>query len=416
MDFDETPEEAAFRAECRAFLSQHGKAKAPGSTQVTMSTLAEDELVHVKECRDWQRVKADAGWAGLTWPVEFGGRGLTGLHEGIFTEEESNFDVPAGMFAQAIGMLGPTIIVHGTDEQKEQFLAPILRGEQVWCQLFSEPNAGSDVAAAQLRARSDGDEWVLDGQKVWTSSADRAAYGMCICRTDPNVPKHGGLTMFIVPMHTSGITIRPLRQANGAAGFNEVFFDGVRLPDSARLGAQGSGWSVAISMLMNERVSLGASGNSLLTGSTEPVLAARSNHAADPDRLAGLWIAEEVLRLVALRVRTAAEIGRDPGPAGSITKLAGSDLVRRAAAEHVHMRGASATAWESGDGEAETVNGAFLMSPSFSIAGGTSEIQRNIIGERVLGLPREPEVDRDVPFRDVLQNRTPGRNRGDGSD
>jgi len=364
----------------------------------------------------FQRALHEAGLAGITVPVEYGGQGLSAAHLAICDEEARGLDLPVGVLTITIGMCIPVVLAHGSEEQKRRHIPAMLRGDEIWCQLFSEPNAGSDVAAAQLRARSDGDEWVLDGQKVWTSSADRAAFGMCICRTDLNVPKHGGLTMFIVPMHTSGITIRPLRQANGAAGLNEVFFDGVRLPDSARLGAQGSGWSVAISMLMNERVSLGASGNSLLMGSTEPVLAARSNHAADPDRLAGLWIAEEVLRLVALRVRTAAEIGRDPGPAGSITKLAGSDLVRRAAAEHVHMRGASATAWESGDGEAETVNGAFLMSPSFSIAGGTSEIQRNIIGERVLGLPREPEVDRDVPFRDVLQNRTPGRNRGDGSD
>ncbi|MFM8861153.1 MAG: acyl-CoA dehydrogenase family protein [Acidimicrobiia bacterium] len=291
----------------------------------------------------------------------------------------------------------------------------MLRGDEIWCQLFSEPNAGSDVAAAQLRARRDGDEWVLDGQKVWTSSADRAAFGMCIARTDHDVPKHRGLTMFIVPMHADGITIRPLVQANGAAGFNEVFFDEVRLSDDAQLGDVGSGWSVTISMLMNERVSLGASGNSLLTGSTVPVLAARFDYPADRSAVSDLWVREEVQRIVALRVRSAVEGGRDPGPTGSIAKLLGSDLVRRASNEHMRIRGAAAMAWEAGDEGAEKANGAFLMSPSFSIAGGTSEIQRNIIGERVLGLPREPEVDRDVPFREVLQNRVAPRRGSPGT-
>jgi alkylation response protein AidB-like acyl-CoA dehydrogenase len=280
----------------------------------------------------------------------------------------------------------------------------MLRADETWCQLFSEPNAGSDVAAAQLRAVRDGDEWVLTGQKVWTSSAERAAFGMCIARTDPDVPKHRGLTMFVVPMDAPGITIRPLVQATGEAAFNEVFFDEARIPASSVIGEVGGGWSVTISMLMNERASLGAASDSLLTGSTAPVLAEPGD---DRLRRADLFAREEIQRYVALGVRAAAEAGHEPGPGGSLAKLAGSDLVRRAATAHLHQRGAAGVAWDAGDEQAAAVARAFVHAPSLAIAGGTSEIQRNIIGERVLGLPREPDVDRHLPFRSVPQNASP---------
>jgi alkylation response protein AidB-like acyl-CoA dehydrogenase len=230
---------------------------------------------------------------------------------------------------------------------------------------------------------------------------------MCIARTDPDVPKHRGLTMFAVPMDTPGITIRPLVQATGDTGFNEVSFAGVRIPADHVLGQPGQGWTVTLSMLMSERVSLGASGSSLVSGWTAPVLADAPQLGGDRQVLADLHAREEVLRYVALRVRAAGEAGRPPGPEGSIAKLAGSDLVRRAATAHLHQHGPAGMAWLPDDEAAAARARAFVQAPSFSIAGGTSEIQRNIIGERVLGLPREPEADRSLPFRDVPQNHPP---------
>jgi len=383
----------AFRARCRAFLDEPVE-QLDGNWATGIA---------------FQRRLFDAGLAGLTVPAIYGGQGLGPEYDEVLQEEAAGHHLPTGVFTITLGMCVPVLLQHGTEEQKRRHIPPMLRADEIWCQLFSEPNAGSDIAGAQLRAIRDGDEWVLTGQKVWTSSAERAAFGMCIARTDPDVPKHRGLTMFIVPMDTPGITIRPLVQATGDAEFNEVFFDEAHVPAESLLGEPGKGWAVTISMLMNERTSLGAAGDSLLSGHTEPVLAEarRSGATTGVDRqvLADLYVREEIQRYVALQVRAAAEAGREPGPGGSIAKLAGSDLVRRAATAHIHQRGAAGMAWEADDTEAAAAARAFVHAPSLSIAGGTSEIQRNIIGERVLGLPREPEVDKDVPFRDVHQNR-----------
>ena len=358
--------------------------------------------------RAFQRRLFDAGLAGISVPVEYGGQGLGQEFEEILHKQAAGQHLPTGVFTITLGMCVPVLLQHGTEDQRKQHIPAMLRGDEIWCQLFSEPNAGSDVAGAQLRAVRDGEEWVLNGQKVWTSSAQLAAFGMCIARTDPDVPKHRGLTMFIVPMETPGITVRPLVQATGDAEFNEVFFDDARLPATAVLGEPGRGWAVTISMLMNERASLGAAGDSLLVGHSEAVLAeARAGvHGDRVDRqlLADLYIREQIQRFIALQTRAAAEAGRDPGPAGSIAKLAGSDLVRRAATARLDQRGIAGVAWRHDDEEAVAVARAFVHAPSLSIAGGTSEIQRNIIAERVLGLPREPDVDRDIPFRDVRKN------------
>ena len=358
--------------------------------------------------RAFQRRLFDAGLAGISVPVEYGGQGLGPDFEEILHDEAAGQHLPTGIFTITLGMCVPVLLQHGTEEQKRRHIPAMLRGEEIWCQLFSEPNAGSDVAGAQLRAVRDGEEWVLNGQKVWTSSAERAAFGMCIARTDPDVPKHRGLTMFIVPMQTPGVMVRPLVQATGDAEFNEVFFDDARLPATALLGEPGRGWAVTISMLMNERTSLGAAGDSLLSGHTDDVLAeARSGAHRDLTHrqlLADLYIHEQIQRFLALQLRAATELGRDPGPAGSIAKLAGSDLVRRAATARLDQRGPAGVAWQLDDEDAIATARAFVHAPSLSIAGGTSEIQRNIIAERVLGLPREPDVDKDIPFRDVRKN------------
>ena len=304
----------------------------------------------------------------------------------------------------------PVLLEHGTDEQRRRHIPNMLAGHEIWCQMFSEPNAGSDVASLQMRAQRDGDEWIINGQKVWTSSAHYASFGMCVTRTDPSLPKHRGLTMIIVPMNTPGVTVRPLIQATGDHGFNEVFCDDVRVPFANVVGDVNDGWRVALSMLMNERVALGASGNSLVSGRADVLIEAAKALGATTDpvirqALIDVYVREQVLRFVALRVRAAIASGRTPGAEGSIAKLAGSELVRRAATVHLHLLQMRGTAWLDDDDEARKAVRTFVHAPSFSIAGGTTEVQRNIIGERVLGLPKEPEVDRGVPFKDVLVNR-----------
>jgi alkylation response protein AidB-like acyl-CoA dehydrogenase len=405
VNFEDTPEEAAFREECRAFLSQHAELKDPSASRITMSTMAEDEEAHIKACRDWQRTKAEAGWAGLTWPVEFGGRGLNGLLQGIFLEEEARYDLPVGMFAQAIGMVGPTIIQHGTEAQKQEFLAPILRGEQVWCQLFSEPNAGSDLAALACRAVKDGEEYVVNGQKVWTSSAHVADWGMLLVRTDLDAPKHKGITYLLVDMRTPGIEVRPLKQATGGAEFNEVFLTDVRVPVANTLGPENAGWGVAMTTLTSERADIGSNHSMGFSGVLG--LARRFGVTGDPvmrQRLVELYSSYEVSRFMGYRIRTAASKGVAPGPEVSVMKIAVSDRLAFQGDLVEAIQGPMGMLWgedapDDGSWQAMTFMGQWMA----RIGGGTEDVQRNIVGERVLGLPREPSNDRTTPFRDLLK-------------
>jgi alkylation response protein AidB-like acyl-CoA dehydrogenase len=403
VDFDETPEEAAWRAECREFLSAHAQRKDPSTLRVTMSTMADDEEAHVKACRDWQRTKAENGWAGLTWPVEYGGRGLTGLQQGIFLEEESHYDVPTGMFAQAIGMMGPTIIAHGTEEQKKTFLPAILRGEQVWCQLFSEPNAGSDLAGLRTKAERDGDEYVINGQKVWTSSAHVSDWGMLLARTDWDVPKHRGITFFAVDMRSPGIDVRPLKQATGGAEFNEVFLQDLRIPAANVIGAENAGWGAAMTTLTSERADIGSSHAMGFEQILD--LARRFGVTDDPvirQKLAWLHTSYELSRYTGYRVRTAASRGQAPGPEVSVAKIAVSERLAFQGDLVEEIMGATGMLWGADapdDGYWQTMvfNGQWMA----RIGGGTEDVQRNIVGERILGLPREPSNDRTTPFRDL---------------
>ncbi|MBU6329622.1 MAG: acyl-CoA dehydrogenase family protein [Acidobacteria bacterium] len=403
MDFEETPEEAAWRAECRAFLAQHGTEKSADQMTLTMSTMAEDELAHVQACRDWQRTKAEAGWAGLTWPVEYGGRGLSGLLQGIFLEEESHFDVPPGMFAQAIGMVGPSIIVHGTEEQKRTFLPAILRGEQVWCQLFSEPNAGSDLAGLRTKAERDGDEFVVTGQKVWTSSAHVSDWGMLLARTDFDAPKHRGITYFLLDMRTPGIEVRPLKQATGGAEFNEVFLEEVRIPAANVLGEVNGGWAVAMTTLTSERADIGSGHGMSFDNILE--LARRFGVTEDPvmrQKLMELHTSYEISRFTGYRMRTAASRGEAPGPEVSVAKIAVSNRLAFQGDLVEEIMGAEGMLWgddapDDGYWQSMVFTGQWMA----RIGGGTEDVQRNIVAERVLGLPREPSNDRTTPFRDL---------------
>lgn len=367
-------------------------------------------------CAFQQRLAAE-GLAALTYPVEYGGAGLGGAHQQVFDEVSADYDMPSLQLMVGLGMCAPTLLQFGTEEQKLRYLPGLLHGDALWCQLFSEPGAGSDVASLQTKAVLDGDEWVVNGQKVWTSLAQHAAYGLALARTSPDVPKHLGITMFIVDMHAAGVTTRPLVQMDGKSHFNEVFLDDLRLPQSAVIGRVDDGWRVTVAMLANERVAIGAGGSSQQMGgvaySTLVDQARRTGANRDPlirAELAEVYTAERVLALIGERMRAAFTAGLPPGPEGSVAKLASSILGKRSSELAVMLAGANGQAWAG----RSTVAEEFLSSPMLSIAGGTTEIQRNIVAERVLGLPREDTGDRHTPFRD-LKVGTQAASSGSGS-
>ncbi|SEP28756.1 acyl-CoA dehydrogenase family protein [Trujillonella endophytica] len=392
----------AFRHRVRAWFAEH--VALTGGASDGESTDAVDVA------RRFQGALFDAGLAGLTWPVEYGGQGLTTAHQLAFNEEAEPYVVPTMPLLIGLGMCAPTLQELGTQAQRDRHLARMLRGDEVWCQLFSEPGAGSDVASLRTRAVRDGDDWVVNGQKVWTSGAQYSDFGLLLARTNPDVPKHLGLTMFVLDMRAPGVTIRPLRQITGGSGFNEVFLDDVHVPGDAVVGDVDRGWQAAVTTLMNERVSIGAGGGGLgrrLGGGEFAALAelaGRRGGLADPvlrQSLASVFVEERLLELLSQRIRADVKAGRTPGPQGSVAKLAGAQLARHAAEVGLELIGTAGTAWDPGDRDAERWTQALLGAPGNSIAGGTPEIMKNILGERVLGLPREPAVDRDVPFREL---------------
>ncbi|MBA2281347.1 MAG: acyl-CoA dehydrogenase family protein [Actinomycetota bacterium] len=392
MDFDDTPEEAAFRAEARTWLAANAVAKGDSGDFSTgyfsgeMTTAA-----YVERCRWWQGCLHAAGWAGISWPRQFGGRGAKPIEEAIFAEEQARFGVSVGAFAVAIGMVGPTLMQHGTPDQQARWLAPMLRGEEVWCQLFSEPEAGSDLASLRTRAVRDGGEFVVDGQKVWTSNAQHSEWGILLARTDPASGAHAGITAFAVRMDGPGVDVRPLRQLNGEAHFNEVFLDGVRIAADQVLGEVDEGWKVARATLSNERVAI-AGGSGVSDPERLRALARElgvHHDAVFRQRFAQIHISNELLRYLKLRTRTAMSKGARPGPEASIMKLSYSRYVKALGDLALSMQGARGQL-EHPDASADGVwQQKFLNAVQTSIGGGTDEIQRNIIGERVLGLPRD---------------------------
>jgi alkylation response protein AidB-like acyl-CoA dehydrogenase len=402
----ESVEEADFRARVRAFLEQHAPRRSAGDEEEDPFHGPDEGLL--KAAHIYQAALFDAGLAGLTWPKEYGGQGLSSRYQTIFNEEVSDYDPPNLIYIIGFGMCIPTVLAHGTEALKQRYVSPAARGEEVWCQLFSEPSAGSDVASLRSTATLDGEEWILNGQKVWTSGAHYCDHGIVLARTNPDVPKHKGLSMFILDMHAPGVTIRPLRQMNGGANFNEVFFDGVRIRADHILGEPGEGWRVALTTLMNERVAIGAGSSTEKVSPLTPIskhleAARRRGLTADlrvRQELADLLIRYWVLDMVGLRIRAAVAAGRVPGPEGSVAKLSGALLSTRSAEVACRMFGMPATAWPD-ENEVPFATQAVLSAPGAGIAGGTNEVMRNILGERVLGLPKEPQVDRDIPFRDL---------------
>jgi alkylation response protein AidB-like acyl-CoA dehydrogenase len=382
------PDEEQFRTEALAFLTA---TLPPKGTAVVAAGAGVTRAVA------FQRALAGAGLAGITWPVEYGGRGLPGRYQRIFDREAKAFRVPPRALEIGLGMCGPTILAHATDEQKRAFIPPLLRGEHVWCELFSEPGAGSDLSSVQTRARLDGDEFVLDGQKVWTSGAQHSDYAACLARSDPERPKREGISMLIVDMHAPGITVRPLRQITGDSHFNEVFLDGVRVPVASVLGEVHGGWRVARTMLAFERQTLGGMGSGGGGKGGFAALAAeaqRRDLSSRPelrDRLVRLRIRQMVLGHLSGYLQATSKAG--DGAAASVLKLAMAQLVQESALVAVEIAGMDATAWDSHDPDGGRWADQLLSSQSASIGGGTNEIQRNVIAERVLGLPRDGEGD-----------------------
>ena len=361
----------------------------------------------------------DLGLAWVYFPEGKGGLGASPKLQTLIDERLRAAGAPNNFARNAIGlgMGAPVVLTHGSEAQQQRYLRPLFTCEEIWCQLFSEPGAGSDVASLSTTATRDGDEWVVNGQKVWTTLAHLARFGMLVARTDPDQPKHKGMTYFVVDMHAPGVEVRPLRQMTGEAEFNEVYFTDVRIPDAERLGEEGEGWRVAMTTLMNERVALGAGSGAAPRGSGaigEAVRLWKEREDKNPvlrDRLMQLWIESECARLTNMRAAQTRQAGV-PGPEGSTGKLHGAELNKKIYELCIDIMGPAGqlyTSYEMVRPEglvmmSSDVPKSFLRSRANSIEGGTSEVMRNILGERVLGLPGDVRVDKDLPWREVPRN------------
>jgi acyl-CoA dehydrogenase len=411
MDFNDTPEQAAFRAQVRAWLAETAPRHEvpPGKDFGNVSSREELEFA-----KTWQAAKADAGYAVMHWPQNFGGRDLPRIYTVIYNEEESRYRVPRGAFFNiGINFGGPTVIEYGSTELRERLLPRLRRADDVWCQLFSEPGAGSDLAGLRTRAVRDGDEWVINGQKIWSTYAQYADWGILVTRHDPSLPKHKGLTYFLLDMKSHGVEVRPIKQASGASHFNEVFFTNVRIPDSYRLGEVGDGWQVAITTLMNERLGANsAEAPPTFKNVLELVrdVATETGPAIDDpsvrERMADWYVKFRGLELVQQRSLTRLAQGRQPGPESSIRKLVAGDLQQEIASFGMDLCEMHGTRLDAAAGHGSLFGRALMSCPATRIAGGTDEILRNILAERVLGLPGDIRVDRDVAFRDIPTGRS----------
>jgi len=408
MNFDDTPEEARFRQEVRTWLAANAPTHlAPELANSSFGNVALRSVDIVEASRAWQKKKFEAGWACLHWPKEYGGRGVTPIERVIWSQEEGLFAQLSFLFTIGHGMCGPTLMSYASEEQKRSLLPRMASGEQIWCQLFSEPAGGSDLAGLRTKAERDGDDWVINGQKIWTSGAHYSDYGILITRTDPNVAKHKGLTMFFLDMRSPGVEIRPIKQANGASGFNEVYFTDVRIPDAQRLGKVGEGWQVSLTTLMNERLSIGAG---MPTGFPELFDYASNLETADglaiEDKAVRTKLAEWAvkttgLKYTGMRAISALSRGEIPGPENSIGKLVAGATMQEIAMFALDLQGRAGAINDDDAGAASRFQAMLLRSPATRVEGGTDEILRNIIAERVLGLPADIRVDKDVPFNQI---------------
>jgi len=411
MDFEDTAEEAAFRSEVRAWI----KANAPTHLEAELKranfgsngVVSEDPISAGKA---WQKKKAEAGWACLHWPKEYGGAARTPIERVIWGQEEGPYAALTGVFTIGHGMCGPTVMAWASEEHKRKLLPPLASGEHIWCQLFSEPASGSDLAGLRTRAvkADDGSgDWIVNGQKIWTSGAQHSDWGLLITRTNPDVPKHKGLTMFFLSMTSPGVEIRPIKQANGASGFNEVYFTDVRIPDSQRLGEVGQGWEVSLTTLMNERLSIGSGMSTgfpeLFRFCMEAEIEGRPavEDAAVRSKLAQIAVKQSGLKYTGMRAISALSKGETPGPENSIGKLVAGAAMQDLAIFALDLQGEAGVVWDDESPQQGRFQAMLMRSPATRIEGGSDEILRNIIGERVLGLPGDIRVDKEVAFRDI---------------
>ncbi|MDQ8729327.1 acyl-CoA dehydrogenase [Bradyrhizobium sp. LHD-71] len=408
MNFDDTPQEAEFRATVRAWIDQNAPKELADQLSQSGARKAVSGADFLKTAKAWQKKKADGGWACMQWPREYGGRDATPIQRVIWQQEEGNYIKLSQPFNIGQGMCGPTVMAFGSEKDKRERLPKLASGEEIWCQLFSEPAGGSDLAGLRTRAERDGDDWVINGQKIWTSGAHYSDYGLLITRTDPNVPKHQGLTMFFLDMKSPGVEVKPIKQASGESEFNEVYFTNVRIPDSQRLGNVNEGWSVSLTTLMNERMSIGAR---VATGFPEVFefcnnLMLEDGPAIDDravrSKLATWAVRTSGLKYTSYRTMSALSKGERPGPENSIGKLVAGSTLQEIATYALELQGAAGVVSDPATADAAGEFQAMLLrSPSARIAGGTDEILRNIIAERVLGLPGDIRVDKDVPFNKI---------------
>ncbi len=412
MDFNDSPDEAAFRAEVRAWLEANAPRKAPGASNVSVLEGATPE--QIASSKAWQKLKAEKGYAAISWPKEYGGMAGNPMQNVIYAQEESQFGVSSDLFTIGIGFTAPTLMVLGSNAQKTRFIKPALYGEEIWCQLFSEPAAGSDLAGAKTRAEKDGDEWVVNGSKIWTTLGHVADWGILVARTDPNKPKHKGLSFFLLDMKTPGITVKQIRQISGASGFNEIFFENVRIPDAMRVGPEGGGWRAALEVLMNERVIVGQmSGGSQgiedilrLARVTELEDGPAIANAAVREKIADWYVQAKGLKYINYRTLTAISRGVTPGVENAIGKAVGAVYGQELPAFAMELMDLGGIIRDPDiSPQAAGFQESWIMSPALRIGGGTDEILKNIIAEQVMGLPGDIRVDKDVAFNALPTGR-----------
>ena len=404
MDFNDTPQEAEFRAKCRAWLEANAELKTKKTNSAKNMNIGNKSLLEA--AAEWQKKKYDAGWAMIHWPKEFGGIGATPIERIIWAQEESKFNVPKGIYEIGLGMAGPVMMEYATDEQKERFLPPMAEGKEIWCQLFSEPSAGSDVAGLRSKAVQNGKNWVVNGQKVWTSGAHFSDFGILVVRHDPGLEKHKGLTFFFVDMKSPGIEVKPIKQLTGGSSFNEVYFNDVVIPDSQRLGEIGDGWKVAITTLMNERLAVGDADGVDANEAFE--LAKKHNKDGEQliennavrESIADWYCEASGLKNTKLRTMSALSRGDTPGPEASITKIVSANKLQAIGNFGMDSSDMSGMLMNE-ESDFIKFQMAWMGAAGLRIAGGTDEILKNIIAERVLGLPQEARADKGLAFKDI---------------
>ncbi len=409
MDFEDTKEEAEFRARAVEFLQANATLKVEAER---ISSPTDDRNKMIDDAKVWQIKKYEAGFSGMTIAKDYGGQGLPQILQVIYNQEEAKYVVPRGVFEIGLGMCIPTMLAYASDQQKKRYTVPALKGEEIWCQLFSEPAGGSDLAGLRTRAERDGDDWIINGQKIWTTGAQFSDYGILVTRSDFDAPKHKGLTFFFLDMKSPGVEIKPIKQASGHSNFNEVFFEDVRIPDSQRLGDVGDGWRVSLTTLMNERFSITTSPPPNfqevfdLARDAELETGPAMQDSSVREKLADWYVREMGVKYTNFRTMTALSRGGTPGPESSISKVVTGKQWQDISAFGMDLQ---EQAGVSTDPEVVALQGLFqtgyLSSPSYRIAGGTDEVLRNIIAERVLQLPPDIRVDKDKPFNQLPTGR-----------